>query len=73
MALAITLPLVGDTLLTLFRRLLSRENIYKAGHSSLYQRLQQAGWFHRQVTVLCLVLTLLVEWNISFLGEWGIR
>jgi UDP-N-acetylmuramyl pentapeptide phosphotransferase/UDP-N-acetylglucosamine-1-phosphate transferase len=70
-ALAITLPLVGDAIYTLFCRLLRRENIFQAHRSHLYQRLQQSGWSHAQVASTYIGITLLVASSISFFGVLG--
>lgn len=58
-ALAITLPITGDAIYTLFRRLIRRENIFVAHRSHLYQRLNQSGWSHSQVTTMYMGTTLL--------------
>ena len=61
----VTLPILGDATLTLFRRLLRRENIFKAHKSHVYQRLNQSGWSHAQVSSVYVALTLataLVAW-----------
>lgn len=65
-ALAITLPLVGDAIYTLVRRLLRRENIFQAHRSHIYQRLQQSGWTHAQVAATYIGLTVLSAISISF-------
>jgi Fuc2NAc and GlcNAc transferase len=70
-ALAIALPLLGDAIYTLFRRLLRRENIFKAHRSHLYQRLQQFGWSHPRVALIYIGLTLLIGCSLSVLGVWG--
>jgi len=70
-ALAITLPLIGDAIYTLFRRLLRHENIFKAHHSHIYQRLQQLGWSHGQVASIYIGLNLLIAISISLLGTIG--
>jgi UDP-N-acetylmuramyl pentapeptide phosphotransferase/UDP-N-acetylglucosamine-1-phosphate transferase len=70
-ALAITLPLTGDATYTLIRRLLRRENIFKAHRSHLYQRLQQSGWSHAQVAIAYLSATVLIILAISTLGAIG--
>lgn len=59
-AIAITLPLTADATYTLFRRLLRRENIFKAHRTHLYQRLQQSGWSHRKVAVVYILWTLFI-------------
>jgi Fuc2NAc and GlcNAc transferase len=69
--LAITLPLVGDTVYTLICRLIRRENIFKAHRTHLYQRLQQAGYTHAQVSSLYIVYTLLIALLITGLGSLG--
>ncbi|MEO0458286.1 MAG: glycosyltransferase family 4 protein, partial [Cyanobacteria bacterium P01_A01_bin.114] len=48
-SLAILLPLVGDAIYTLSRRLLRGDNIFQAHRFHLYQRLHQAGWPHGRV------------------------
>lgn len=68
-ALAITLPLTADAIYTLIRRLIRRENIFKAHRSHLYQRLQQSGWTHGQVASTYISITLLIALSILL---WGI-
>lgn len=70
-ALAITLPLIGDAIYTLIRRLMRRENIFKAHRSHLYQRLQQSGWTHAQVASTYIAITLLAAGSISRFGPAG--
>tara|TARA_R110002072_G_scaffold168861_7_gene322538 strand:+ start:2149 stop:3159 length:1011 start_codon:yes stop_codon:yes gene_type:complete len=48
-ALALTLPITLDSGYTIFRRLLLRENIFKAHKKHIYQRLNQSGWSHGKV------------------------
>lgn len=50
-------PFVIDGNLTLARRAMKRENIFKAHRSHLYQLLTQAGWSHGRVTSLYAVLS----------------
>lgn len=45
-------PFVGDGALTLVRRSLKREPVWKAHRSHLYQRLVQSGWPHARVSLL---------------------
>lgn len=47
---------VCDATYTLVRRLLRGERVYEAHRSHMYQRLVQAGWSHRAVTTLTLVI-----------------
>ncbi len=70
-ALVITLPLVGDAIYTLFRRLLNHENIFKAHRSHIYQRLQQSGLSHGQVTSIYAGLNLSIAIGISVFGSVG--
>jgi len=49
-------PFVFDTVFTIARRLLRRENVFEAHRSHLYQRLAIVGWSHRAVTLLYLGL-----------------
>ncbi|MBD2544951.1 MraY family glycosyltransferase [Planktothricoides raciborskii] len=67
-AIAITLPLTAEAIYTLIRRLMRRENIFKAHRSHLYQRLQQSGWTHAQVASTYIGCTVLIA--LSILG-WG--
>ncbi len=71
--LAITLPLVGDAIYTLCRRLIRRENIFKAHRSHLYQRLWQSGWSHAEVSSIYIGANLLSAVSIGFfraIGAW---
>lgn len=70
-ALAITLPLIGDAIYTLSRRLLRRENIFKAHRSHLYQRLQQSGWSHASVSSIYIGITFLIAITLSIFGPIG--
>jgi Fuc2NAc and GlcNAc transferase len=70
-ALVITLPLVGDAIYTLFRRLLNHENIFKAHRSHIYQRLQQSGLSHGQVTSIYAGLNISIAIAISVFGDIG--
>ncbi|NEO11019.1 MULTISPECIES: glycosyltransferase family 4 protein [unclassified Moorena] len=73
-ALAFTLPLIGDAIYTLCRRLLRGENIFKAHRSNLYQRLEKSGWSHSQVAITYICITLLMAFSIDFLrtiGAWS--
>lgn len=70
-AIAITLPLIADAIYTLTRRLIRRENIFKAHRTHLYQRLQQSGWSHAQVASAYIAITLLVACSIYYFGPAG--
>jgi Fuc2NAc and GlcNAc transferase len=45
-------PLFADAAVCVIRRLLRRKDIFKAHRQHLYQRLNQAGWSHSQVSIL---------------------
>jgi UDP-N-acetylmuramyl pentapeptide phosphotransferase/UDP-N-acetylglucosamine-1-phosphate transferase len=69
--LAITLPLVADTIYTLIRRLRDQENIFQAHRSHLYQRLQQSGLTHATVASLYILTNLAIGillWTIPTIG-----
>ncbi|PZU94466.1 MAG: glycosyl transferase family 4 [Pseudanabaena sp.] len=70
-ALVITLPLLGDAIYTLFRRLLNRENVFKAHRSHIYQRIQQSGMSHGQVASIYVVVNLLIAIGIANFGTMG--
>ena len=65
----VTLPILGDATFTLTRRLLRRENIFEAHKSHLYQRLNQSGWSHAQVSSTYVALTLAIALLVWF---WGV-
>ncbi|NJK51648.1 MAG: glycosyltransferase family 4 protein [Leptolyngbyaceae cyanobacterium SU_3_3] len=67
-AITITLPIAADTIYTLIRRLLRKENIFQAHRSHLYQRLQQSGWSHSQVATVYMGVTLAIA---SLIGGYG--
>ena len=65
-------PFVFDTLLTFFRRLYRRENVFAAHRSHLYQRLVIAGNSHQKITIIygllglagpLLAICLLQKWD----------
>lgn len=70
-SLTITLPLLGDALYTLIRRVLRRENILQAHRFHLYQRLHQAGVSHAKVAGFYLGLTTWMGLLVLVLGDWG--
>jgi UDP-N-acetylmuramyl pentapeptide phosphotransferase/UDP-N-acetylglucosamine-1-phosphate transferase len=70
-ALVVTFPLVIDAVYTICRRLMRRENIFKAHRSHLYQRLQQSGWSHDRVAITYISITFLIASSISIFGAIG--
>ena len=56
----VALPIVGDAVFTIARRLLAGENIFDAHRSHIYQRLNGGGWSHLRVTSAYSVVTLLI-------------
>jgi Fuc2NAc and GlcNAc transferase len=53
----VILPLIGDSIYTLVRRLVNKENIFKPHRTHIYQRLQQSGLSHNTVALIYLILT----------------
>ncbi|MFM7264138.1 MAG: glycosyl transferase, partial [Cyanobium sp.] len=50
--LLVALPLLADPLVCVLRRLADGQPVFQAHRLHLFQRLQQAGWGHRQVASL---------------------
>ena len=69
--LAITLPITGDAIYTLFRRLFRRENLFKAHRTHLYQRLHQRGLPSVAITLGYMGLTGLIALALVTLGTLG--
>ncbi|MEM9218619.1 MAG: glycosyltransferase family 4 protein [Cyanobacteria bacterium P01_F01_bin.150] len=69
MTLTILLPLVGDAIYTLVRRLMKGENIFQAHRTHLYQRLNQAGWPHSRVAGIYILYTLLIAFGLNSFGS----
>lgn len=70
LAVPILMPVIGDTIYTIIRRLRRRENIFQAHRSHLYQRLQQAGWSHQQVTSTYMGMSLLIAITLNSINGW---
>jgi Fuc2NAc and GlcNAc transferase len=69
--LVVLAPLLGDAAYTLFRRLLRGENVLKAHHSHLYQRLLRAGLSHGRISLGYALATLLAALLARALGAAG--
>lgn len=69
--LALTLPLTGDGIYTLFRRLFRRENLFKAHRTHIYQRLHQRGIPSVAITLTYMGLTALIALALATLGSLG--
>ena len=77
-------PFIVDATVTLARRLLRGEKIWRSHREHYYQRLVLSGWGHRRtvlaeygVMVLCGGFALLYqyvseEWRLVILGFWGV-
>jgi Fuc2NAc and GlcNAc transferase len=61
--LAVTLPLIGDGIVTLVRRVIGGENPLRAHREHLYQRLVRAGMSHRSVALLYMGCTAGCAWS----------
>ncbi len=70
-ALTITLPLIGDAIYTIIRRLQRGENITQAHRSHIYQRLQQSGLSHDRVATGYIITTAIVGILITTWGSIG--
>ena len=57
--LLICMPLLGDSFFCLIRRLLVKQNPFKAHKLHLYQRLIKGGWSHKKVSLLYFFITLI--------------
>ena len=76
-------PFILDATMTLVRRALRHEKVWKAHRDHYYQRLVIGGWSHRRtvfaeygVMALCAGFALLYhyaieEWRLVILGAWG--
>ena len=71
-ALSITLPITLDTIYTLIRRLLRRENIFQAHRSHLFQGLHQAGWSHSKVSGFYITASLFLCFTLLKFGSVAI-
>lgn len=77
-------PFIVDATLTLVRRLMRREKVWRPHREHYYQRLVLTGWGHRRtvlaeyvVMALCGGFALLYqyaseEWRLVILGFWGV-
>lgn len=72
-AFSVTFPLIADAVYTICRRLLQKENIFKAHRSHLYQRLQKSGFSHQRVALIYLGLTVLYAIIDELLGSKAIK
>lgn len=50
--LVVGLPLLGDALICVLRRLAAGQPVFQAHRLHLYQRLHRAGWSHRRIALL---------------------
>lgn len=68
---AMLLPIYGDGLYTLIRRGLRRENVLKAHHSHVYQRLMRSGLGHAPIARGYILLTLVLGLAADCFGPLG--
>ena len=67
-------PLYGDALITIFRRLVSNQNIFKAHRQHLYQRLFLGKLSKQQVAILYILQSLIIGIvfiKLNFIYEIG--
>ena len=67
-ALSVTFPLIGDSIYTLIRRLLNKENIFEPHRIHIYQRLQQSNLGHDWVTFIYIFATIVTACVVYWLG-----
>ena len=68
-------PIFGDALITIFRRILKRQNIFKAHRQHLYQRLYLGEFSKQQVAILYILQSAvigIVYIKLNFIYEVGI-
>ena len=58
--LLVATPLLADACSCLLRRLVDGQAVFQAHRLHLYQRLQQAGWSHSQVSIVYIAATALL-------------
>jgi UDP-N-acetylmuramyl pentapeptide phosphotransferase/UDP-N-acetylglucosamine-1-phosphate transferase len=71
-AFTVILPLIGDAIYTLMRRLSNGENIFQAHRTHIYQRLQQSGCSHDRVAIIYILITAFFAAIVNCLGAMGI-
>ena len=67
--LLIISPLFLDCTICIFKRILDKQNIFKAHSSHLFQRLVKAGWKHSKVTILYSFLSLGIGISLILGGQ----
>ena len=65
--LLMTSPILMDPFFCVLRRLLTKQNIFMAHKSHLYQRLHQGGWKHSDISLLFSSTTFLLCSTFTFL------
>ncbi len=71
-SLLIALPLLGDAFFCVIRRFINKEPIFKAHKKHLYQRLNQAGISHSNVSMLYIGSSSLLLLSNIFIGQIGL-
>ncbi len=57
-------PLLADAFICIVRRFLSKQSIFEAHRSHLYQRLNQAGFSHGYVSTIYIIFTLILSLSV---------
>jgi len=64
--LLVLFPVFADAFVTLIRRLLAGQPVFRAHRQHLFQRLNDAGWSHRRVATVYLLSTSLLALTIMY-------
>ena len=66
--LIVASPLFADALISIIRRFINRQNIFKPHNLHLYQRLYQAGWKHDHISIIYVLFTLSFCLTLNIFG-----
>ena len=65
-------PIIADCTVCILRRLFTGQNIFAAHKLHLYQRLNQSGWSHAEVTITYSLSLFVLSLSYIFLGLVGL-
>lgn len=64
-------PFIGDATFTLLKRILKKEQWYKAHNSHAYQKIYQSGYKHNELAFSLLVLNIIIVWPCAYLANYN--